>query len=76
MKILVLSFLAISVAALSPAADGSSISGNWKIHTSIAGNESDMDCTFSLKPELCTDGVRPAPHFDTVKLICALSSFH
>ena len=54
MRILVLSFLAISVAALSPAADGSSISGNWRIHTSIAGNESDMDCTLSQKDNALT----------------------
>jgi hypothetical protein len=48
MKILLLS-LFVGAAALATAADTPSISGNWKLHTSIAGNESDMSCTFTQK---------------------------
>ncbi len=41
--LLLLAFSAIDVSA----ADAPSLSGKWKIHNSIAGNESDQDCTFT-----------------------------
>jgi hypothetical protein len=31
-----------------PAADAPTIAGQWSIHQSIAGNESDQDCTFTV----------------------------
>ncbi len=37
----------VSIAA--SAADTASLTGNWKVHNSIGGNESDMDCTFTQK---------------------------
>jgi hypothetical protein len=54
MRILLLSFLAVSTAALSSADDGASINGNWKIHTSIAGNESDIACALTQKESAVT----------------------
>ncbi len=44
----VLAFLAVSTAALALASDVS-LSGNWKLHTSISGNESDMACALTQK---------------------------
>ena len=54
MKILVGSLLAVSAFALSTAADAPSLSGKWKVFTSIAGNDSDMDCTFAQKDDALT----------------------
>jgi hypothetical protein len=31
-----------------PAADAPTIAGQWNIHQSIAGNENDEDCTFTV----------------------------
>jgi hypothetical protein len=31
------------------AADNPSLTGKWKIHQTVAGNESDSDCTFTQK---------------------------
>jgi hypothetical protein len=45
MKVLVFVSLAFSTAALLSAADSPSLSGDWKIQNSIAGNESEMACT-------------------------------
>jgi hypothetical protein len=39
---LVLALIAIP----SSAADGPALSGKWKVHNSIVGNESDQDCSF------------------------------
>ncbi len=41
--LLLLAFAARSVSA----ADAPSLSGKWKVHNSIAGNESDQDCTLT-----------------------------
>jgi hypothetical protein len=46
-KTIVLSFLLFSVPVLVPAAQDTSLAGQWKIHSSIAGHESDFDCTFT-----------------------------
>jgi hypothetical protein len=46
MKISAFAFLAVCAASLLSAADSLSLSGNWKVHNSIAGNESEMACTF------------------------------
>lgn len=43
---LLLSCLLISLPVLTQAADGASLSGTWQIHNNIAGNESDLPCTF------------------------------
>ena len=47
MKILLLSALLVSSALPSLAADNASLTGKWKIHSSIAGNESDSECTLT-----------------------------
>jgi hypothetical protein len=47
MKSLFLSLLLTSAAVLSTAADNPTFSGKWKIHSSIAGNENDLNCTFT-----------------------------
>jgi hypothetical protein len=47
MKILLLSALLVSTALPSLAADNASVTGKWKIHRSIAGNESDGECTLT-----------------------------
>lgn len=46
MKSLLLVLLA-SVSMGASAADAPSLAGSWKVHNSIAGNESDMDCSFT-----------------------------
>jgi hypothetical protein len=48
MKIALYLLLASAVITAS-AADGPSVTGNWKIHNNIAGNESDMNCSFIQK---------------------------
>lgn len=47
-KRIVLTLIAAS-AALTLMADAPSLTGKWDIHTSIAGNESDMSCAFEQK---------------------------
>jgi len=47
MKILLASALLACSAVASFAADGPSIVGKWKIHSNIAGNESDSECTLT-----------------------------
>ena len=39
--------LLVSAAALAAAADNTSLSGKWQVHSSIAGNDNDQDCTFT-----------------------------
>lgn len=39
----------IAAPSLAPAADNVSVAGKWHVHTSIAGNDSDSDCTFVQK---------------------------
>jgi hypothetical protein len=51
MRILLLSFLAATTAGLAPAADTASLAGKWQLHTSIAGNDFDMVCTFTQKDD-------------------------
>jgi hypothetical protein len=46
-KRLMLSLIAASALAL--AADAPSLTGKWNVHTSIAGNDSDMSCAFEQK---------------------------
>lgn len=41
--------LIAAAAALTLAADTPSLTGKWTIHTSIAGSDSDMSCTFEQK---------------------------
>jgi hypothetical protein len=48
MKQLLFSILLASAAAVASAAD-SPVTGTWKIHNSIAGNENDMTCTLAQK---------------------------
>jgi len=47
-KRIVLTLIA-ATAALTLAADAPSLTGKWNIHTSIAGNDSDMSCAFEQK---------------------------
>lgn len=47
MKILFLSAILVCGSAVSFAADSPSVTGKWKIHSSIAGNDSDSECTLS-----------------------------
>ena len=49
MKSLIFSVLLASAAVATSAADDASVTGTWKVHNSIAGNESDMTCTVSQK---------------------------
>ena len=46
MKTLLASLL-LAFAASAVAADGSPVTGQWRIHTSIGGTESDQTCSFS-----------------------------
>jgi len=49
MKSLFLGLLLTTAAVLVLAADNPTFSGKWKVHTSVAGNENDSDCTFTQK---------------------------
>jgi len=49
MRSLILLALLASAAVTSMAADNASLTGKWKIHQSVMGNESDSDCTFTQK---------------------------
>jgi len=48
MKLPLYSFLLASM-AMAAAADNPSLTGKWKVHNDIAGNESDMSCTLTQK---------------------------
>jgi len=39
----------IAATALTLAADAPSLTGKWNVHTSVAGNDSDMSCSFEQK---------------------------
>jgi hypothetical protein len=60
MKTLLLSALLVSSALPALAADNPSLPGKWKIHTSVAGNESDHECTLTQTDDAisgtCTSG--------------------
>ncbi len=47
MKRLFASVLLASAAVTSLAADNASLTGKWKTHSSIAGNDSDGECTLT-----------------------------
>jgi hypothetical protein len=49
MKTLILFAFLASATLSSMAADNVSLTGKWKIHQSVAGNDSDSDCTFTQK---------------------------
>ncbi len=49
MRSMILLALLASAAVTSMAADNASLTGKWKIHQSVMGNESDSDCTFTQK---------------------------
>jgi hypothetical protein len=48
-KIAALLLLACAVAFAHAQDSSSSVTGKWKVHSSIAGNESDSECTFTQK---------------------------
>jgi hypothetical protein len=49
------SFMLVAMAAaLALSADTPSLTGKWNIHTSIAGNDSDMSCAFEQKDTALT----------------------
>ncbi len=52
-KTLIVSLFVIATMPLL-AAGSSSVAGTWKIHNNIAGNESDLECTFSPKDKVLT----------------------
>jgi hypothetical protein len=54
MKSLFFSLLFASAAMTVSAADNPSLSGDWTIHSNIAGNESDMTCSFKQKDKALT----------------------
>jgi hypothetical protein len=49
MKNSILAVVLASTSVLAFAADDASVAGKWKFHTNVAGNESDMVCTFTQK---------------------------
>jgi hypothetical protein len=51
MRTLFLSILLASVSALAVRADNVSLSGKWKIHINVQGNESDAVCGFTQKDD-------------------------
>lgn len=51
MKIVLLSSLALAVSLVS-AGETPSVSGQWQVHVSVGGNESDSVCVFTQKDEV------------------------
>jgi len=51
MKKLALPFLLVSAIAFAQAPDNAGLSGKWKLHQSIAGNDNDSECTFTQKDD-------------------------
>ena len=49
MRTLFLAILLTSASAWAAPADNASLSGKWKVHSNIMGNESDVECTFTQK---------------------------
>jgi hypothetical protein len=49
MRTLFLAILLASTSAWAAPADNASLSGKWKLHSDIMGNESDIECTFTQK---------------------------
>jgi hypothetical protein len=49
MKIPLFALLLAMAQVIAPAADGSSLSGKWKIQRSAAGNDSEQECTITQK---------------------------
>lgn len=47
MKVLLLSAILVSGTLTSLPSDSASLTGKWKIHSSIAGNDSDNECTLT-----------------------------
>lgn len=47
MKSLLLGSLLAAATILAFGADSASLNGKWKVHTAIAGNESDSECSFT-----------------------------
>ncbi len=47
-------FCLVLVSAASVFADNPSLNGKWKVHNSISGNESDMECTLTQKDDVLT----------------------
>ena len=51
MRTLFLTILLASASAWAASAGNESLSGKWKIHSNVAGNESDAQCTFTQKDD-------------------------
>ncbi len=49
MRTLLVSILMASASVLAVRADNVSLSGKWEVHSNVAGNESDVECTFIQK---------------------------
>jgi hypothetical protein len=49
MRTLLLAILLTSASAWAAPVDNASLSGKWKVHSDIMGNESDIECTFTQK---------------------------
>jgi hypothetical protein len=49
MRSVILSVVLASTSVLALAADSTSVSGKWNVHSNIAGNESDSVCTLTQK---------------------------
>jgi hypothetical protein len=56
MRTIFLSVLLVTTSALAVRADDVSLSGKWKIHTNVEGNESDAECTFHPKDKNLSGG--------------------
>jgi hypothetical protein len=53
-KQLILPFFVTCAALATLAADTPSLTGKWQVHTSIAGNDNDQNCTFTQKDAALT----------------------
>jgi hypothetical protein len=49
MKRLIFPLLLASACGIVFAADNASLSGNWQVHSSVAGNDNEQSCTFTQK---------------------------
>ena len=54
MKRLIFPLLLASAGGMLFAADSASLSGNWQVHSSVAGNDNEQSCTFTQKDSSLT----------------------
>ena len=58
MLVLISAAALVAAPVLVAASDSVSVAGKWHVHDSIAGNDSDADCTFERKMQILPELAR------------------